>query len=129
VIVEVPAAAGPAGIKLVGVTPKDHAQFAACIADIEEYSRHLIRDFESTTSQIQSRLSENGSVALRALTMLGGSCGQLEALSVEFEKIDTIQSELVLLSELIMANVPNVLFRRSSGGRRGGARRRRSAAL
>jgi hypothetical protein len=32
---------------LVGVTPKDHAQFAACIADIEEYSRDLVRDSEN----------------------------------------------------------------------------------
>jgi hypothetical protein len=120
-MVEVPVGPGPAGIKLVGVTPKDQVQFSACVADIEEYSRHLVRDFENTTSQIQSRLSENGSVALRALTMLGGSCGELdavvsrtfpelesvvaelEALSVEFDKIDTIQSELVLLSDLITA--------------------------
>jgi hypothetical protein len=33
---------------LVGITPKDQAQFAACIADIEEHSRHIVRDFEST---------------------------------------------------------------------------------
>jgi hypothetical protein len=47
-MVEVPAALGPAGIKMVGVTPKDQVQFTACIANIEDYSRHLIRDFEST---------------------------------------------------------------------------------
>jgi hypothetical protein len=50
-MVEVPAALGPAGIKLVGVTPKDQAQFTACIADTEEYSRFLLRDFESTAVQ------------------------------------------------------------------------------
>jgi hypothetical protein len=33
---------------LVGVTPKDQAQFAACIADIDEYSRHLVRYSENT---------------------------------------------------------------------------------
>jgi transposase len=120
-MVEVQTTPGPAGIKLIDVTPKDQAQFSACIAEIEEYSQHLVRDFDSTTSQIQSRLSESGSIALRALTMLGESCGELdaivnrtfpelesviaeiEALSGEFEKIDSIQSELVLLSDLITA--------------------------
>jgi hypothetical protein len=53
---------------LVGVTPKDQAQFAACIGEPD--------------------------------AVVSRTFPELEALSVEFEKIDTIQSELVLLSDL-----------------------------
>jgi hypothetical protein len=114
-----PAPPGPAGIKLIGLTAKDLSQFDTVISEVEEYSQRLVANFDGATAQICARLADHGSVAGRALAALTathedldkivdetfseleGVVADIESLSGEFEKLDTIQAELVLLSDLL----------------------------
>jgi hypothetical protein len=118
-MVDVPSAPGASGVRLLGVTARDSAQFDAVISEIEGYSQRLVADFDGATAQICARLSNHGDVAAQALAALSsshadldavisGTFGELEgvvadieSLGGEFEKLDTIQAELVLLSDLL----------------------------
>jgi hypothetical protein len=118
-MVEVPVSLGPAGVRLIAITAKDTAQFDAVLEQVEEYSQRLVANFDGPTAQICARLADSGTVAGRALTALSASHEQLDAvvnstfcelegvvtdiesLTGESEKLDTIQAELVLLSDLL----------------------------
>jgi hypothetical protein len=79
----------------------------------------LVSSFDGATAQICARLADHGNVASQALAALAtseealdgvvnstfeeleGVVSDIESLSSEFEKLDTIQAELVLLSDLL----------------------------
>ena len=118
-MVEVPAAVGAAGVKLSGISQADHDRFSEVLASIEEYSQSLVANFEATTNKIHERLESNGAAAILALTKLAESKDALEkmvnenydvleqimsevdAIVKEFDGLDSIQNELLLLSDLL----------------------------
>jgi hypothetical protein len=118
---EVPVVAGPSGIKLTGITAKDEAQLESVLLGIEQYAQQLVVAFEATTKQIHQRLNDTGGVAIQALSALSGSHDELqnvingsfeelkaiilaiESIGREFDGLDRIQNELLLLSDLLTA--------------------------
>lgn len=107
------------GTKLSGITAAEEAQFANVIASIEEYSKSVVANFESTTKGIHTKLEGSGAAALQALARLGDSRDKLEnaikddyqeleqiiadaeSVADAFSGLDQIQSELMLLSDLL----------------------------
>ena len=118
-MVEVPTTVGASGIKLAGISPTEHEQFLHVVNSIEEYSRSLVKNFESTTHQIHEKLEANGGAAIQALTRLMQSKEALEKMVNEnadvleqimadvdsvvkqFDGLDQLHNELLLLSDLL----------------------------
>ena len=118
-MVEVPTAVGAAGVKLSGISQADHDKFSEVVASIEEYSQSLVTNFQDATTKIHERLEENGAAALQALQKLAQSRDSLETMVKEngdvleqimnevdpivkeIDGLDSLQSELLLLSDLL----------------------------
>jgi DNA-binding ferritin-like protein len=120
-MVDLPSLIRSSGLKLAGITPKDEAQFNSILSDIDQYAQQLVTNFEATTHQIHERLNGSGGVALQALSALSASRDELdkiidgsfeelqqivaaiESVGKEFNGLNLIQNELVLLSDLLTA--------------------------
>ena len=118
---EVPANIGASGIKLTGINPSEHEQFLSVVQKLENYSQTLVKAYDETTSKIHKKLESNGDVALIALKKLGEQLEDLntasntsqeemdsiifevEAILSEFSGLDTLQNEILLLSDLLTA--------------------------
>jgi hypothetical protein len=99
--------------------PKDKDQLIAIISELEKYSQSLVKNFDATTTQIQKALADRGAIAAQAVellassqaevdSILNGSFAQLEgiitaveSLLPEFEGLEAINDELVLLSDIL----------------------------
>jgi hypothetical protein len=97
----------------------DTDQLAAVISELELYSRSLVTNFEATTKQIRQALADRGAIAAQAIAVLAASQGEVDAilsgsyaqldgiiaavesLLPEFDALDAINSELVLLSDIL----------------------------
>ena len=118
-MVEVPTTIGASGIKLSSISPQEDSQFMKVISSLEEYSQSLVANFEGTTKKIRDRLNDGGSTALQALIKLAESkdtmekmakesfdelqniIADVEAIVKEFDGLDGIQNEILLLSDLL----------------------------
>jgi hypothetical protein len=105
--------------KVTDAILKDTGQLAAIISELELYSRSLVANFEGTTKQIRQALEDRGAIAAQAVgvlaasqsevdSILNGSYTQLEgiiaaveSLLPEFDALDLINNELVLLSDIL----------------------------
>ena len=108
------------GISLSGIDHIDGNQLPAVISQIEQYSKSLVANFESTVKQVKERLDRGGSVALLAMEklsnqrdafdkMINEHYSQLEAIMNEVEAVvdsmsglDTIQAQVNELYDTIV---------------------------
>ena len=118
---EVPTNIGASGIQLTGINPNEHEQFLSVVQKLENYSQNLVKAFDETTLKIHQKLENNGDVALLALKKLGENLeslntasntsqeemdsiiSEVEAILSEFSGLDALQSEILLLSDLLTA--------------------------
>lgn len=118
-MVEVPTTVGASGIKLNGINLAEHDQFVSVVSQIEEYSQHLVTSFENTAGKINSAVVQIGDVALKALENLSKArdemqlaadesyqelesiMNEVDTISTEFDGLDAIQKETLLLSDLL----------------------------
>lgn len=118
-MVEVPTTVGASGIKLTGISPQEDAQFTNVVSSLEEYSQSLVTNFEATVKKVRDRLNDNGATALLALSKLAESketmekmakesfdelqniIADVESIVKEFDGLDGIQNEILLLSDLL----------------------------
>jgi hypothetical protein len=110
------AAADPSA---AAAAPKDDERVVKLISDLEQYSQSLVKHFEGTTKAIHNRLATSGGVVIQALTMLASTQGEIdtilnnsfddleaiiqtiESLLPDFEGLEIVQTELLLLSDML----------------------------
>jgi hypothetical protein len=99
--------------------PKEDERLTKLISDLEQYSQSLVKNFEGTTKAIHERLAASGGVVIQALRMLASTQGEIdtilntsfgdleaiiqtiESLLPDFEGLETVQTELLLLSDML----------------------------
>ena len=101
------------------ITQTDENNFKMIMQNIENYSISLVQSFETTVSKIHNKLCDNGKVALKSLSkfneanaelnnVIKGNAEELEKMIGavddildELKGLDTLQSEILLLSDLL----------------------------
>jgi hypothetical protein len=110
---------GPLSLKISDATLKDGDQLTLIISELEKYSQSLVKNFDATTRQIQQALADRGSIAVQAVevlaasqvevdSILNDSFSQLEgiitaveSLLPEFDGLEAVNNELLLLSDIL----------------------------
>lgn len=118
-MVEVPSTIGASGIKLNGINLIEHDQFSSVVSQIEEYSQYLVSAFENNAEKINKSVVQIGDVALKALEGLSKVkddlqseadqsfqeleeiMNEIDSITTEFDGLDAIQKETLLLSDLL----------------------------
>ena len=101
------------------ITQTDENNFKMIMQNIENYSISLVQSFETTVSKIHNKLCDNGKVASKSLSkfneanaelnnVIKGNAEELEKMIGavddildELKGLDTLQSEILLLSDLL----------------------------
>jgi folate-dependent phosphoribosylglycinamide formyltransferase PurN len=97
----------------------DGDQLTAIISELEKYSQSLVKNFEATTKQIRQALADRGAIAAQAVEILAASQAEVdsilnnsfaqlegiinavESLLPEFDGLEAVNDELVLLSDIL----------------------------
>jgi hypothetical protein len=123
---EPPAEAPPAEAP---AAPKEDERLTKLVSDVEQYAQSLVKNFEGTTKAIHEKLAGSSAVLIQALGVLAKTQAEVETIlttsfadlqtiieTVEgllpaFEGLETVHTELLLLSD-VLTNVEQAVQRR-----------------
>ena len=117
---------GASGIKLAEINMGNNEQFEEIVSNLEIYSQSIVRSFDEITAKIHQKLNESGSAALSKLELLNASkesldnlikinseeldqmIGEVEEIVKELQGLDSLENEILLLSDLLTTVEDNV---------------------